>query len=142
MTATLNPADVVMTFKGFDIQDFSDGTYIEVEYDEDQTSEHVGANGNVTRVINNNEMATVTVTLGQASPSNTVLSTIANSDRKNGDGVGALQIADLAGDTLYIAREAWIKKLAKGEHAKEHTNRVWVFKCAKLKANVGGVEPF
>lgn len=136
---TLNPALVVMSFKGMNIQDFADGTFIEVEYDEDQTTEHVGANGNVTRVINNNQLATITITLGQASPSNGLLSAIANLDRKTGGGVGSISIEDLSGDTIYSGKEAWIKKIAKGEHAKEHTNRKWVFKVAKLKANVAGV---
>ena len=138
MAKEIDPNAIVMTFKGIPITGVADGTFVEVEYDEDAYTHHVGAQGTVTRVKNANEMGTVTFTLGQATLTNDRLSAVAIADRVNGDGVGALLIKDLKGTTLYMSQNAWIRKIAKGEHGKEHLNRSWVITCEKLKVMVGG----
>ena len=134
----IDPGSIIMTFAGVNISGVADGTFVEIEYAEDAYTEHVGAKGEVTRVKNANEMGTVTFTLGQATNVNDLLSAIAIADRRSGSGVGALLITDLKGTSRYVAKEAWIRKLAKAEHGKEHTNRSWVIVCEKLQAFVGG----
>lgn len=134
----IDPNSIIMTFKGVDITGVADGTFVEVEYDEDAYTHHVGAKGEVTRVKNCNEMGTVTFTLGQGSSCNDKLSAIAIADRKSGSGVGKLLITDLKGTTKYRADKAWIRKMAKGEHGKEHANRSWVITAEKLEVTIGG----
>jgi hypothetical protein len=134
----IDPNSIIMTFKGVDITGVADGTFVEVEYDEDAYTHHVGAKGEVTRVKNANEMGTVTFNLGQGSTCNDKLSAIAIADRKSGAGIGKLLITDLKGTTKYRADKAWIRKMPKGEHGKEHTNRGWVVTCEKLIVVIGG----
>jgi hypothetical protein len=134
----IDPNSIIMTFKGIDITGVADGTFVEVEYDEDAYTHHVGAKGEVTRVKNSNEMGTITFTLGQGSSTNDKLSAVAIGDRKSGTGVGKVKISDLKGTTLYRGDKAWIRKMAKGEHGKEHTNRSWVITVEKLVVNIGG----
>lgn len=134
----IDPNSIVMAFKGINITGVSDGTFVEVEHNEDAYTTHVGAKGEVTRVKNSNETGLVTFTLGQASIANDQLSALAVRDRNNGNGYGALLIKDLKGTTMYRAAVAWIKKMPKGEHGKEHTSRSWVIECEKLTMFVGG----
>lgn len=135
---TIDPGKFPMTFKGVNIVGIADGTYVEVERAEDGWSMYVGADGEVTRVRNRNRTGAVTFTLSQASITNTQLSAIAIADEKGGTGVGPLLIKDLNGETVYAAKEAWIRKIPKGEHAKEATTRQWVIDCAELTMVIGG----
>ncbi len=134
----IDPTSIVMVLAGIPITGVADGTFVEVEHDEDAYTHHVGGQGTVTRVKNANQMGTVTFTLGQATITNDLLSALAIRDRNNGTGVGALTIKDLKGTTMYRSQNAWLRKLAKGEHGKEHTNRAWVVTCERLEAFVGG----
>lgn len=134
----IDPKSIVMTWNKIDITGIANGTFLEVEYAEDAFTDEVGADGEVTRIKNADERGSVTFHLGQASETNDLLSAMAIRDRKNSTGYGALLIKDLKGTTLYAADEAWIQKIAKGEHAKGHTNRSWIIRCAKLRVFVGG----
>ncbi len=136
--ATLDPGSIVMTFKGVNITGVMDGTFCEVERAEDAVTMHVGAQGEVTRVMSRNKTGSVTFNIVQSSVTNQLLSAIAAADEKDRSGVGPLLITDLNGTTVYKATEAWIRKLPKGEHAKDATGRSWVIDCAKLLMNVGG----
>lgn len=133
------PDKFTVSFKGVNITGFQDGTFIEVERDEDGFTKHVGALGDVTRVRNLNRAGKVTITLIQAAPTNDQLSAIASSDEQFGDGVGALLIKDLNGTTRVSSAEAWIQKWPKVERGKESLSVVWVIECAVLTmSNVGG----
>lgn len=138
MAKTLDPSTILMTFKGVNITGIMDGTFVEVERNEDGWTEHVGAAGNVTHVKNLNKTGTVTFQLSEAADTNNLLSAIAALDEANSTGKGSLLITDLNGLTRYRATEARIKKWPKGEHAKDHTGRTWVVMCAKLEIFIGG----
>jgi hypothetical protein len=135
---TVDPGKILMTFKGVNIVGIADGTFVEVERAEDGWTMYKGSDGEITRVRNRDRSGAVTFTLSQASITNTFLSAIAIADEKDGTGVGSLLIKDLNGETVYSAKEAWIRKIAKGEHAKEATTRQWVLDCAELTPVIGG----
>jgi hypothetical protein len=135
---TISPLSIVMSFGGFDIAGWAPDTMLTVAFSEDQVTEVVGADGEVCRVLNPNELGTATFTLSQASLTNDKLSALAIVDRATGKGVKPLLIKDLFGTSLYKAEEAWIVKIPDAAHGKDHQTREWAIRCAKLKMFVGG----
>lgn len=134
----LDPSLYVVTFRGIPIEGFATDSFINVAYNADTWSVHIGGKGEVTRVLNPDETATITLTLSQASPSNDMLSTIATTDRNNKNGYGALLIKDLNGTTVYKCATAWIVKLPDSAFGSTHQDRAWAIYCEKLKGFVGG----
>lgn len=138
---TYNPRRVTFSFKGLNISAFMDGTFIEVERNEDAFMTHVGANGDVTRTKNQNKTGKVTITLVAASLDNDLLAAMHRLDELTESftpGVGAIQIKDLSGTMRCRAAQAWITKAPKIERAKESGSVVWVFECAELEIFAGG----
>lgn len=121
-----------INFKGF-----MDGTFIEAEYAEDQVTTHVGAQGDVTVILNANQLATVTVTLIQGSPTNTELSKYIPSAKRNIVPTGPFSLADLNGKTVISGSDAFIRKVAKVEFAKNLTGRQWIFVIPEAEIVVG-----
>lgn len=140
MLRQYDPRDVIVTWGPLLLQGFSDGTFVSAEYDEDAVTKHVGAQGAVTATVSANRGGKVTVTIGQASPTNDALSLIAAAQRQPGAGLQrhALMVKHVNGTTLIAAAEAWIQKVPNTEFGAEHAAREWIFDCAELEAHVGG----
>lgn len=137
---TLDPKSLVMTYAGILIEGAMDGTFLVVEFDEDAFTKHVGAQGHVTRVLNANEGASAVITLGQGALANALLSARHLADRAGGDKHGPLLIKDLRGNTLIESDDAWIKKMARIEYAKEVTGREWTIDLGQARIFVGGLD--
>lgn len=135
---TYNPALVIASFKFVNIVGFMDGTFIEVERNEDAFMLHVGADGHATRTRNLNKSGTVKITLVATAATNDVLAAIHQLDELIGGQYGPLQIKDLSGNLKCRATQAWIKKAPKIERAKESGSVVWEFDCAELEIFAGG----
>ncbi|MED4977222.1 DUF3277 domain-containing protein [Weizmannia sp. FSL K6-0777] len=67
--ATYDPNLVTVTVAGRFITGFAEGTMVECEKDEDKFSTKVSAKGEVSLVVKNNPLGTITLTLAQDSPS-------------------------------------------------------------------------
>lgn len=137
---TYDPRSVIITFRGILLTGYMDGTFVTVEYDEDAFMKHVGADGVVTRVANANLSASVVVTLSQGAIANEQLSLAANVDRALLDKHGAFLMKDLRGNTIVEADDAWIRKQARLEFAKEVTGREWTFDLAEMRMLVGSID--
>lgn len=126
-TATYDPKAVIVTFNGKIITGFADGTFIKGERNEDVYTNHVGIDGKVTRVKNNNNTGTITITLKHNSPSNRLLEKYAKSGK-----VGNISVTDtnFDDDVSMGGSEAWVKKPAAFERGKEVSDREWVFDTA------------
>lgn len=133
-----DPEQVTVSFMDIDIRGYMDGTFIEVERDEEAFTKHVGALGDVTRTRNLNRSGKVTITLTQAAPSNDLLSSSHLDDEQFGLNYGPLKIQDHNGNMRVFATYAWISKAPKIERAKESGSVQWVFDCADLKIEAGG----
>lgn len=133
-------ARVISTWGGKPIQGFAKGTFIKVEFDEDQVTKTVGAQGAVTATVSNNRAGKATFTLVQGSPTNDVLSKASAANQAPGQAlvVKPLMIKDLNGTTLCSGDAAWVKKVADTEFGDEQGNRQWVLDIAKLIMNTGG----
>lgn len=116
---------------------FMDGTFLEVEFDEDAVTTHVGADGTVSAVLNANQMATVTLTLTQTSPTNKELSDqIADADADRLP-AGTMNWKDLNGNSVVDGESAFLIKTAKIDFGKSVSGRQWRWKIPKAKISVG-----
>jgi hypothetical protein len=116
---------------------YMDGTFVEVEFAEDAVTTHVGAQGDVSVVLNANRLATVTVTFIQGADVNEELSKLVPDARTNSLPRGAFSLTDLNGTTVVSGKDAFIKKTAKIEFAKNITGRQWVFVIPEAEIFVG-----
>jgi len=133
-----DPGRVIVVFNGVQLQGYGPDTFVKCSRDEDAFEEQVGANGDVVRVRNRNRMGKVVVTLQDASPSNDLLSIMAQSDELTGLNYGPLMVKDLNGTTLVQAANAWIKKTSDVEYAADAGVNEWTIACAELEMFAGG----
>jgi Protein of unknown function (DUF3277) len=132
-----NPRKINGGWNGIPFLGYMDGTFIDIEFAEDAVTTHVGSQGDVSVVLNANRMATVTVTLIQGSPTNEKLSKLVPDARRNSCPTGAFSLTDLNGTTLVSGKDAFIRKTAKVEFAKNITGRQWVFIIPEADIFVG-----
>lgn len=132
INTTWSPQGNAIQFKGF-----MDGTFLEAEYAEDQVTTHVGSQGDVTVILNANQLATVTHTLIQGSPTNRELSRWVPSAKRNVVPTGPYAAKDLNGNTVISGANAFIRKVAKVEFAKNLTGRQWVLVIPEAEIVVG-----
>lgn len=135
---TYNPKEVAIIVGGNIIDGFADGTFINVERDEDSYTLQVGSDGEATRSKNNNLSGTVTLTLRQGSPSNAILSALAQQDELNGSGIVPLLVKDNSGSSIHSAETAWIQKPSAAEYGRESGSREWVIRTDRLQTFIGG----
>ncbi len=133
-----SPDRVLVVFKGITITGFQDGTFIDIENDEDAFTMHTGSLGDVVRTRNLNRTGKVTMTLMMAALSNDDLMQIHIADLKSGVSTGPFSMVDTSGNTVCVATDAWIKKAPKIERAKESGHCIWVLDCADLEIFAGG----
>lgn len=132
-----DPSACILSWNGLIITGFMDGTFINAERNEDGFTLMTGATGESCRTRNLNRSGLVTVTLLQTSASDAALRAAAALDELTGVNTGALLVKDTLNLTTFLrAKDAWIKKVANMEFAKEATGREWVFECADLKFTV------
>lgn len=104
---------------------FADGTFVQIEPMTDGVSSQSGADGEVARAISLDQRHTITITLQQTSPANTYLSGLADADRiSGGNGVVAIAVTDLRGETLF-GGTGWVVKKATATYSKEIETREW-----------------
>ncbi len=128
-----NPKDVVIIFGPVIVEGIADGTFVEVEPNEDAVSLYIGGDGKGTRAMSNNRSGTVKVTLSQASKTNEQLSVQHEIDRSTGGGVWPLMIKDLNGTTLFTAATAWVKRQPNASFGTKIETRQWVLESDDLK---------
>lgn len=128
-----SPDRVKITFGGVPITGFMDGTFVEVERNEDAYTTHVGSLGDVTRTRNLNKTGKVTITLMQHAPVNDFLQIFLVDDELVETAPDALQVKDLSNGMRCHASQAWIEKAPKIERGKESMGIQWVFACADLE---------
>lgn len=132
-----SPDQVSVSFNGIIITGYNDGTFIDVEREENSFTKHVGSLGDVARSRNLNRSGKLTLTLMSAAPSNDLLQAVYEQDRQFGTGVGALLIKDLGGNMVCRAAYCWIMKAPKIERAKESSPCIWQFEMADLAIVAG-----
>jgi hypothetical protein len=126
-------------FGSIDVVDGAvEGEFLGVAMDNKRWSIEGDRAGNATRVKNNRRTGTVTITLSASSPTNAVLSALAQVDDGTENVVGLLLIKDLSGTTLIEADGAFIEDIPDLGFGSDRGSRVWVFRCASVTKYVGG----
>lgn len=134
---TYDPASVVVSVGGVPMSGYADGTFVSVDRDDDAFTKVTGADGNTTRIKTNNRAGFLTLTLLQSSPSNDVLSGIAQLDEAANAGVVPVLIKDLSGTSIYFSATGWVRKYPTSDFGKEINNREWIIDLADLDVFVG-----
>lgn len=135
---TYDPGLYVLTLFGLIIGGYADGTFIEIQREEDAFFKKVGAGGEVSRTRNRNRSGSLKLTLKQTSATNELLSAKADLDEKGGVGYGAMLLKDLGGATIASCEQAWIKKRPSVGLAKEEGTREWEIDLGELNVFTGG----
>lgn len=138
-TRTYDPAGIIFTFGGILISGYAPDTFITATRNSDAFTLQVGAGGQTCRSRSQDKSGTITVSLMQSSPTNDVLSALADIDEKTGSGLGAVLIKDVNGTTVISAENAWIKKKPEAPFAKEASIREWVIETGELDHFIGGI---
>lgn len=138
---TYDPKSVVLVFGGATISGYADGTFITVERNSDNFSMISGADGEVSRAKTNDRTGSITITLTQTSPSNSLLSFYEALDQRTGSGVAPVGITDLKGGSTYFSGNGWVRKPANAEFSKEISNREYIIDCDNVSmVSVGNIE--
>lgn len=135
---TYDPNQVSVIVGGKIISGFADGSYINVERNEQMFNLKVGVDGEGTRAKSNNKSGKITLTLMQSSSSNDDLSAFAAADELSNSGAVPVLVKDGSGTTLIAAATAWIQKYSNAEFGKEVLTRQWVLETDELIMLVGG----
>ena len=135
---TYDPARVITNVGGAVIGGFADGEFIGVEHEADAFTKSTGADGQTTRVKQNDYSGLIRLILAQTSPSNDILTGFAILDRTRNAGIVPVIITDLLGTSKFATAYAWVRKIPAAPNAKEVSNREWMLDCAELSMFVGG----
>ncbi len=129
---TYDPKLVNLVVDGTVITGFAEGTFISAEKTEDNFTEYVGAQGEVTLAENANETGGITITLKNTSPSVAFLNGLAN--RKGERAIVPVSIVDLNnGKATVGGRECRVRKPANYEASDEVSTREFVIFVSKIE---------
>lgn len=130
---TYSPKEVNLIVFGYNITGYSDGTFVEFQRNEDNSSSTVGADGRVGLAYNANKTGTCTVTLQQNSEANAFLSAIQNQQDVGGKLIrGPLVCTDPSGAQITVGINAHIMGTPTVGLGKELTDRTWTFMIERL----------
>jgi hypothetical protein len=105
--------EVLLVAFGVPVSEFAKGTFVSLEFDEDDWTVTQGHQGTVLRAKNPNSVATCTFQTVQGSPENDQLSAAATLDVSTGFGTGSFYLQDLNGNTASSGSTSWCKKRPK-----------------------------
>lgn len=136
---TYDPKEIIVSVNGQIISGFAEDV-VTVERAEDAVIDEIGADGEVVRILSNDRRGNVRVNLLPTSPSNLVLSVLANADEVTGGSVFPILVQDNRGNDLHIGAEAWVQRQPEAIYNKTAAPRVWNIRVADLRMVVGGHE--
>lgn len=136
---TYDSKQVILTIGAHAVTGYAEDDFISVEENSDGVTHTVGANGELARSISQDKTCKITITLQQTSPTNDVLSALADADRVAGDGLFAIAMADLRGTSLLLDSNSWVIKKPETSFGKEIKEREWTIQTSnEVTYNVGG----
>jgi hypothetical protein len=122
---TYDPKKVIITLGGVPIGGYADGSFVQVDPNSETWTKKVGADGEVSRSLSNDNTHTVQITLKQMSLSNAYLRTVMNANKLTGLGMLPLSITDLSTGTPRFWPQAWVSTDPSFGRAKEETDMQW-----------------
>ena len=135
---TYIPKDIVLVVGVVPVTGFADGTFINVEQVNDETTFHYGIDG-VSRSISGDGAYRITFTLRQSSLSNDALTLMFKTDRQTKGIVPVpLTIQDLNGTSKLASPSIGLERYPAQPFAKEISPREWSVIATDCVFNVGG----
>ncbi len=136
---TYDPKDMAVIVDGKVLTGFGEDV-VTAERENPQVDDLSGAQGDVSRVMTNDKRGVITIHLLPTSPSNLILSDLANSDGVNGaNRIFPLVIKDNRGADVLQAEDAWVSQPPRVIYNKSIEVREWTLRAAKLEMVVAGV---
>lgn len=138
---TYDPKKHPISFAGILLnKGLAPGTFLTIASETPGFSSQAGVDGEVVRSRSHDRRATATFSVLQTSEINKRLSDLYNADRDavNGQGVGAFQVMDLAGETVGRGSKAYIAKDPDVELGGEATVREWTIEISDWRITHGG----
>lgn len=111
MLATFSPSDVVMTINDYQLSDFAEDSFIEINQNSQRFRQVRGIRGKHSRIHTRDRSGTVTFRIMQTSNQNNILSQIANDDDINFTGLLLVNIVDVGGTTGVQFGNAYLEGL-------------------------------
>ena len=133
-----NPKRITCSLMSIKGEAYMDGTFIEIEYEEDAVTTHNGSQGEMTAVLNPNKHAKATLTFVQGSPTNDAFSKKVPDASKDFFPNGPFLMKDLNGTTVVKSQNAFIQKMSKIEFGKNVTGRQWIIILPDAEITAGG----
>jgi hypothetical protein len=125
LVGTYDPKKVILTLGGVPIGGYADGTFVQVDPNSETWVKKVGADGEVSRALSNDNTNTIQITLKQMSLSNTYLRTVMSADKLTGLGMLPFSFVDLSTGEAHFWPEAWVSTDPSLGRAKEETDMQW-----------------
>jgi hypothetical protein len=122
---TYDPKKVIITLGGVPIGGYADGTFIQVDPNSETWIRKVGADGEVSRSLSNDNTHTIQITLKQMSLSNLYLRTVMFADKLTGLGILPFSIIDLSTGESHFWPQVWVSTTPPLGRAKEETDIQW-----------------
>ena len=136
-----DPNAVVVTVGDFIIVGYAPDTFVTVTPNADTFTLEPGAGGEKTRVLSNDDSATLVITLQEGSPSNDDLSTLLKRGKVGGitaDDVVPCQVERLYGTTLVKCTQGFVAKWPEVGMTAGAPTREWTIVMADADFFVGG----
>ncbi len=135
---TYDPKQFATICGAFELSGFADGSFVNIEYDEDDWGLYMGTDGGGTRSKSNNHSATITIRLAQSSDSNAILDAFRKSDQFANAGQFPFLAKDNSGTSWYSAESMWIQKPPSADYDRDVTDREWTLRTDNLQSSYGG----
>lgn len=136
---TYNGKEVTVVWGPIIFSGFGEDEFCAIAYNSDDYDLHMGSDGKGTRSANNDNSAQVTVTMAQSSDANDQVSALGKADRLSVNGVmHPLMVKDNSGRSIYMAKEAYLKKRPDATFGKTTSEREYIFETDNLEDFTGG----
>jgi len=133
MVRTYDSRKVLISLGPHSVSEYADGSFITIEAHGEGVQKKVGADGEVTRSIDPDHTATITITVLQQSPTVPFCQDMFGRDRADGSGVFPVLVKDLKGGLVFSAEYAWVQNIPTREFAIESTEREITIDCGDVE---------
>lgn len=132
LLGTFDPKDVAISVSGILMTGLADRMVI-ISRDNPVARSVRGVDGELARVLTDNRLGTIVLSLQQLSPSNLALSTLVNADELTGVGTFPVLVSDLRGVDLVIAAAAYIGSFPRVAYSRGEEVREWTILALDLR---------
>jgi len=129
MVKTYDPKKVLVSLGSHMVTGYADGTFVNIAYNGEGIGTVVGADGEVSRYIDPDRTANVTITVKQTSPTVDFCQRMHDKDLVTGEGILPILIKDMRGGLIFSANDSWVVKPPDREYGKDIANREIVIAC-------------